>query len=667
MNKDNTDSSTAIDPIKRQKTDLPGIFGPNGLLHRKVGTYEFRESQLAMAEAVARALAQRSHLCVEAGPGTGKTLAYLVPAILSGVPVIVSTATKALQSQLTEKDLPLLCSVLPVPFTFTQAKGRANYLCKEKLRNFKNSSPLWNQTKLRRLSRWCTSTESGDLSELKGYLEHRQDWPDLDARKETCHGLRCPQYSDCFITLLRRRIAEVDVLVVNHHLFFADMALKLEAGEGILPEGEVVIFDEAHRLEETATYFFAVSVSHPFLEEWWRDAQNAKKDFGEDWESMQRTVDTLREVSRSFFFTHRIPSSEVGLKRYWPDRTPEERLPFCKKAAESLHRALDEMIRNPDMRRKSDRVAILVDRLAQMRRNLAFNLSGCDEDYVYCFAAQSFGLTLQALPLEVSRLLADNLFQQGRTVILTSATLSASGDFSFVRQRLGLRHTEEMILPTEYRMSQQAILYIPDDLAFPKEQGFSEAMAEKAIELLTITEGRAFLLFTSIAQMKAVHDRLVHRIPYPLLLQGKKPADLLLREFRRTPHAVLLGVQSFWQGVDVQGEALSCVIVEKIPFSVPTDPLVSARLERIREQGGNPFMEYQIPEAILHLKQGLGRLIRSRTDRGILALFDRRILTRPYGRLFRESLPDCRLTHDLEEVHRFFRSPADGRREESKE
>jgi ATP-dependent DNA helicase DinG len=216
-----------------------------------------------------------------------------------------------------------------------------------------------------------------------------------------------------------------------------------------------------------------------------------------------------------------------------------------------------------------------------------------------------------------------------------------------------------MILPTEYRMSQQAIMYIPEDLTFPKEQRFSEAMAEKAIELLSITEGRAFLLFTSIAQMKAVYDRLVNRIPYPLLLQGKKPAELLLREFRRTPHAVLLGVQSFWQGVDIQGEALSCVIVEKIPFSVPTDPLVSARLERIREQGGNPFMEYQIPEAILHLKQGLGRLIRSRTDRGILALFDRRILTRPYGRLFRESLPDCPLTHDLEEVRRFFQSPAD--------
>jgi len=633
--------------------NLEQVFRPGGWLNRAIGMYEFRQSQLTMAEWVAEALQSNQHLCVEAGPGTGKTLAYLVPVILGGRKAIVSTATKALQAQLAEKDLPLLAQILPFPFSFMQAKGRSNYLCLKKWRDLASATSLWDQGKVRWIHQWMQKSENGDLAGLPGYAGNAPEWPDLDARKETCLGAECPFYADCYVTLLRQRAAKTDILVVNHHLFFADLALKRDGWEGVLPEREVVVFDEAHRIEEIATHFFSINMGLPFFEEWWRDMQVANGDFGEDWVDMRLLSEHLLQKAKSFFFAHRIPSTQAGSQRFYPDAS-EKFLPYSREGGIDLERHMKDLALHSHFQGKSDRVAELAQRLERLRQNLAFILSAREESYIYCCESHPYGLSLQALPLEVSGFLSETLFAEERTVILASATLAASEDFSFIRSRLGLRHAREGVLPSEFCMEKQAILYIPEDLVLPNHKRFAQTMAERALELLAVTQGRAFLLFTSLLQMRAVHALLANQVSFPLLLQGEKPAEVLLAEFRRTPNAVLLGVQSFWQGIDVQGDALSCVIVEKLPFSVPTDPLLAARLERIREEGGNPFMDYQVPEAILLLKQGLGRLIRSRSDHGVLALFDRRILTRPYGRQFRENLPPCRLTHDLQEVRRFF-------------
>jgi ATP-dependent DNA helicase DinG len=627
------------------------FFGRKGLLSEWHPNYEFREGQLAMAEAIESALTDKRHLIVEAGTGTGKTLAYLVPAILSGRRVVVSTGTKNLQEQLFFKDIPFLEKHLG-PLRACYMKGRANYACRQKIYDAEKEPVLEGLEEVadfQIIRDWERTTETGDRAEIKTLPESSGTWAKIDARSDRCTGQKCPQFDRCFITRMHQKALESDIIIVNHHLFFADLAVKGDELGGIIPEYGAVIFDEAHEVEEVAGQYFGVSVSSYQFDELIRDVSSVanRKDFSS--KELDRVLMTLSDRAAHFLGLFGIAEGRTGF------RSHEAFLMKHEEIYRDVLAGLELIALQLELLKAAPEETIpLTHRAREIARRLEFWMKGDDRRYVYWIERRGRGTFLQATPIDVSTLLDGKLFDVVDSIVLTSATLAVAGGFEFTKERLGLRNARTLVVPSHFDYSEQALLYVPQSLPDPRSPAFTSAAAREIIELLFLSRGRAFVLFTSNQQMRLIYDRVSLEVPYQTLLQGTGPRSALLEEFRTTPNAVLFATASFWQGVDVPGDQLSCVIIDKLPFAVPSDPVVEARVAAIKDDGGDAFHSYQVPQAAIALKQGFGRLIRSRTDRGVLALLDNRITKTRYGQIFFDSLPDYSFTTKRDEVERFF-------------
>jgi ATP-dependent DNA helicase DinG len=645
---------------------LHGFFGPGGVLSRTHPAYEFRRGQLQMAQAVEHALEEKRHLIIEAGTGTGKTLAYLVPVIRSGKRVIISTGTKNLQEQLFYKDIPFLEQALfpdgQGKLNVCYMKGRSNYLCRKKLYDLTDQPVLSGLEEIehyRAIAAWEKTTRTGDRAELAALPEASALWHKLDARSDTCLGQKCSSWDKCFITEMHRRAMESDIIIVNHHLFFADLAIKQQADgapdAGILPDVGAVIFDEAHELEDVAGSYFGVAVSNYRFEELCRDVEISLQRNRSYPPQLSGAIKSLRE--RAAFFFALLPAGEGRFafdnRREFLEENGDEFLA----TQQSLQRLASELENLPS---KPEEIFNFIRRAQELQTQLGFLMESEDKNTVFWIERRRGGreksnVFLQATPIDVAPILKACMFDNLECAILTSATLAVGGGFEYMRRRLGLEHSRESVLPSHFDYENQALFYVPPDLPDPRTPQFATKAADRIRQLLEITRGRAFVLFTSYAQMHEIYERLLGELDFPLLLQGDAPKTALLEEFRLTPNAVLFGTSSFWQGVDVQGEQLSCVIIDRLPFAVPSDPVVAARVRAIDAEGGNAFFQYQVPAAVITLKQGFGRLIRSLHDRGVLVLLDNRILKKAYGRVFVESLPNYRRTKELQQVEEFFK------------
>lgn len=640
---------------------LEEFLGPDGPVAKAHPNYEYRPGQIQMAQAIADAIENGSHLCVEAGTGTGKTLAYLLPCIFSRKRVIISTGTKNLQEQLFFKDIPFLEKALGRDLSVAYLKGRSNYLCLKKLDAIDGEGYLFSPHDpeyLKLIRAWVRTTEAGDRAELKELPDELPLWRHLDARRDTCTGQKCPDFESCFVTKARQRALKADIVIVNHYLFFADLALRKGDFGAVLPDYSIVIFDEAHELEDVATQYFGVMVSNYRIDELVRDTEKALAECNSASEHLPEQLAKLSVRSRDFFSQFRategrFPLQELGqglAVRRGPRRDDSIGDLYLKLTSQL------EMLRTSlaSIPEPTDLTESLVRRCTELREEMSCILESDSYDQVYWCDVRGRGVFLWASPIQIASVLRERLYPAVATVVLTSATLSTGGNFSFIRSRLGLGESQELILGSHFDFKRQAILYVPREIPEPREEGWVRKACRELERILEASEGRAFVLFTSYAQMEVVHDVLKDILPFPVLLQGEMSRSGLLEAFRNTPNAVLFGTSSFWQGVDVQGETLSCVVIDKLPFSVPSDPIVAARIRHLNEAGGNAFYEYQIPEAIILLKQGFGRLIRSRTDRGILALLDKRVLTKRYGQTFLRSIPPAPLTHDPADLCNFF-------------
>jgi len=639
------------------KPTMAEVFGPGGLLERcMIGGYEHRRGQLEMAEMVHDAFEKHHHAIVEAGTGTGKTLAYLLPAICSGRRVVISTATKSLQEQLFQKDVPFLQKHFAPNLKVAVMKGRSNFLCISKLNQMQDQALLSGMGELdafQQIKQWSKLTETGDRAELTFLPDESDLWMRLDARRDTCSGQKCPQFNPCFVTGMHQRAKDADLIIVNHHLFFADLALKQDDFGSILPEYSAVVFDEAHEMEDVASDYFGRQISNYRFEELARDADQTLRLSHLATPALLRRTQRIRERSRAFFET--FPGKDG---RYPFSRAEREAfLEQHREAYDTLANALKGFETEcAAMVQKPEEILRIARRSFDIRQELSFLFESNEKNFVYWYERRNKGVFLAATPIDVSQILREKLFEAFDTVVLTSATLTVGGKFSFVRGRMGLDHAKERGLPPEFEYGKQALLYLPRTMPDIRNPGFSSAAADEIVKLLEASEGRAFCLFTSYFQMRDLYERVKQRVSYPLLLQGTAPRSVLLERFKNTPAAVLFATSSFWQGVDVPGEQLSLVIVDRLPFAVPSDPIVAARVQALQDEGRNAFSELQVPQAVLALKQGFGRLIRTKTDRGVLALLDNRITRMPYGKIFLESLPKYGVAGDLSTIERFLKS-----------
>jgi len=649
------------------------VFGPDGLLAQNHPDYEYRPGQVAMAQAVADALSERRHLLVEAATGTGKTLAYLVPAIASGRRGIISTGTKNLQEQLFFKDIPFLKSVLPRSFNSAYLKGRSNYLCLHRFDRVEDRPILGGLEEVDYFDlvrEWAGVTETGDRAEIKELPDDVTFWRHIDARSDICIGSKCPRFDDCFITRARQNALDADIIIVNHHLFFADLALRGKEWGQVLPDYGAVIFDEAHQIEDIAAQYFGASVSSFQVEDLIGDITRLPvgdidivKDITQAsarvvrfadqfWMSLMKSTEERRGsgqdegrlvITRGTFVSRSVDGETVASSA--GDRFVQLRA--------SLDRLNASLARVPERPPELDAIQRRADQLAF---DLDFIVKGDDENFVYWGEQRGRGYVMQATPIESSVLLEDALFSKTDSVILTSATLTSGGNFDFVRSRLGIRHADQLIAESNFEYSTQALVYLPPRMPDPRSAEFGEAAAREIVKILNASNGRAFVLSTSYAQMRNLRRLVEDEVEFPILMQGEGTRSGLLERFKETSSAVLFATSSFWHGVDVRGEALSCVIIDKLPFSVPTDPVVAARQRMIDKHGRNSFMEYSVPSAIISLRQGIGRLLRSGSDRGVISILDPRIRTKTYGEAFLASLSEYPVTYRIEDVERFFGS-----------
>jgi ATP-dependent DNA helicase DinG len=649
---------------------VAAVFAPDGALACAMHDFEPRAGQVEMAAAVAAVFERGGVLLAEAGTGTGKTLAYLVPAILSGERVLISTGTKNLQEQIYFKDIPALRDALGVPFTAAYMKGRANYLCLHKLEKLSDDAagfPAAHDVFLPIVREWAARTQTGDRAELQDLPEDLAFWNEVAATADSCLGTECPQFDSCFVTQMRQRAAASSVVIVNHHLLCADASVRKSAYGEVIPAFSRAILDEAHQLEDVATQYFGFSVSNYRVEELARDVEHLPIADDKAKTAIAKAVAALRDNARAFFtelaFAHRADDRVRSEERI---RASGESLAPLRDVAAGLTGALDAIETSLVLRKGTSGAGAAADddgaidagalarRAAELRDDIRFLLRGGNEEYVYFVEFRGRGIFLRASPIDVSAIVREHLLDRLRTTVLTSATLTVDGRFDYLRARLGIDEANEVRLPSEFDFRRQAILYLPRRMPDPRDGSFASAAGREVVQLLRRTEGRAFVLFTSYATMRAVQAMAEMALDFPILAQGSAPRSQLLNQFRATPHAVLFATSSFWQGVDVVGDALSCVIVDKLPFASPSDPIIAARIDAIRLRGGDPFGEYQVPLAILTLQQGLGRLIRHRRDRGLLAILDPRLRTKGYGRRFIASLPPAPIVQELDHVTAFF-------------
>ncbi len=648
--------TTAVTSLDDLPSRVDAAFARDGALADAVPSFETRDGQLDMAVAAAEVFESGGVLLAEAGTGTGKTLAYLVPAILSRHRVLISTGTKQLQDQIYYKDLPALRGALGVDFTATYMKGRGNYLCLHRFDAYRTGDTLFTTTDegyVEEIAEWARQTETGDRTEIEDLPDDLPFWGEISATSENCIGTECPQYQECFVTRMRQRAAESDLVIVNHHLLCADAAVRQSAYGEVIPACAYAVIDEAHQLEDVATQYFGVSVSTHRLERLVGDGRRyVARDLENDPDTadiLRRAIDHVEQHATLFFGVVQVhlPSTDptrLNTTILEPVAEPGRRLASALRALEpAVAHATDA----------SEDIRSLGRRASELGKHVDFVLAVADEGYVYFSERRGRGLFLRASPVNVSAIIRELLLERMEATILTSATLAVDGSFDYQRTRLGIRDAVELRLASEFDFAEQTVLYLPKGMPEPRAPDFSTAAAGHIRALLEATRGRAFVLFTSYANLHDVRRLVEHTMPFPLLVQGTAPRSVLLRDFRATPNAVLLATSSFWQGVDVAGDTLSCVIIDKLPFAPPSDPITAARMESIAKLDGNPFNEYQVPLAILALLQGLGRLIRHRQDRGVLSILDPRILTKGYGRRFLASLPPTPVVREIGQVEQF--------------
>lgn len=631
--------------------DRQDVLGASGKLAQHIAGFKPREAQLTMSDAVAKALSRKSILLVEAGTGTGKTYAYLAPALLSGEKVIVSTGTRNLQDQLFHRDLPTILKGLEIFPRTALLKGRANYLCPYRLQVHLEDGRFSSKETVRELQKvkeWAHQTLSGDLTELADLPEDASVWPLVTSTADNCLGQDCPLYDECPLMRARQKASEADLVVVNHHLFFADQALKEEGFGELLPQASAVIFDEAHQLPDVASLFFGESLSSRQLLDL---AQDSVSEMLQSAGEMRSILDAATQLENRVA-DMRLAFGEDIRKDNW---AAVKDLPAMPPAIEALQTALAHLqscleaasVRSKGLESCHRRSTDLLELFLKMVKEAPAN-------QVAWFETFKKGFVLQWTPLDVAQPFRDMVNGHSSAWVFTSATLAVHNDFNHFSRQLGLNEPDSLQLASPFAYEKQALFYVPRGLPDTGNPQYTQAVLEASLPVLQASRGRAFVLFTSHRALKEAAEWFRQRLDYPLLVQGSMSKGELLRRFREHGNAVLLGTGSFWEGVDVRGEALSCVIIDKLPFASPGEPVVAARIDALKAQKRNPFMSYQIPDAIIAMKQGAGRLIRDEEDTGVLMVCDPRLVGRPYGKLFLQSLPPMRRTRSLDEVRDFF-------------
>ena len=638
------------------------ILGSNGQLAQQLEGFAPRRVQQELAEAVTDALTHKSVLVAEAGTGTGKTFAYLVPAMLSGHKVIISTGTKNLQDQLFKRDVPVVRDALAVPVSVALLKGRGNYLCVHRLALAEAGRYTSHEQadKVLRIQSWARRTHNGDIAECSDISESDMVWAQVTSNSENCLGQECPSFDDCHLINARRAAQAADIVVVNHHLLLSDMALKEEGFGELLPAADAFIIDEAHQLADVASNFFGQSISGNQLVELARDVDTEfRRDINEGDEIIRATEQLQKQVSDL-----RLAFGQAQRRAAWSEVSHQSDIQALVTAIEEQLEAIQCLLH--PLAERSKGLESCERRCADLLAAFVALTGESPEDHIHWFETHKRSFSLHLTPLSIADYFQKQMLEVSAAWIFTSATLAVGKSFSHFTDRLGLQEVISAQWESPFDYAEQALFYVPKGLPEPSAPAYTQAVIKAALPVLAASQGRAFLLFTSYRALSEAATLLNEQADYPLFVQGDAPRDILLHRFRNTPHAVLLGTSSFWEGVDVRGEALSCVIIDKLPFASPGDPVLKARIDAMRKLGINAFMEYQLPDAVIALKQGAGRLIRDVHDRGVLMICDPRILNKPYGRLFLDSLPPMSRTRDPEQVEEFFELQADAAKSSSR-
>lgn len=639
-------------------SNLADIFGENGVLSVTVPGYRMRQQQLEMAQAIQQAISGNTTLVTEAGTGTGKTFAYLVPALLSGGKVIISTGTKTLQDQLFNRDLPAVRDALKAPVTTAILKGRANYVCHYHMKRAVNEGRFMSREDaqyVHLIKRFAETSQSGDKNDLPTVPENATVWSAVTSTRDNCLGQECPDYKECFVMEARKRALAAEIVVVNHHLFFADVMLRDEGVAELLPASNTVIFDEAHQLPETAGLFFGEDISTNFLMELARDSHAEFLTDAKDCVDLPERTAALEKAVRDFRLVFGLEGARMPVQRALQLKGFESAINHVVEQLLELGKLLQTQAeRGPGLENCWQRA---------MGLHLQLNkwLAGEDQNLVRWVEVYTQSVVLHATPLSVAEIFSKQINAQPRAWIFTSATLAVKNDFSHYLNQMGLLESTTARWESPFDFESQALLYAPQGLPDPNHPDYTLAVAEAALPVIKAARGRTFMLCTSLRAMREIYGWLQSAferdgLDYPLLIQGDATRTELLERFRKLGNAVLVGSQSFWEGVDVKGEALSVVIIDKIPFAPPDDPVLSARIDKLNAEGKNAFMEYQLPYAAITLKQGAGRLIRDEADKGVLMICDPRMLTKSYGKRIWQSLPPFRRTKLLAEVESFFQA-----------
>jgi len=626
----------------KKLTTIEKILGEGGLLANSLDDFEYRPAQVHMAGIIMDAIENKRQAIIEAGTGVGKTMGYLVPIMLSHKKSVISTGTKNLQEQIVFKDIPIISKIMGVRVNALLMKGRKNYICLNLYEQHFCSTSFLNPEKEERRSlidKWLLKTNTGDRAELTWLEDDDTLWGSISSTADQCKGLECLHRDECYILNLRRLAAKADIIVVNHHLFFADLILKTDGFGEVIPRFEVAVFDEAHRVEEVATTYFGTSISSGQLIDFIKDVQKETEEGGG--EDSKKVALNLAHI--------RAGVEELNTK--FSEFADKGRLnPSDNKIYSQTTDRIKEGLRN--IQDKMDHT--LCTRAMELEQSIDMVFNEGNSGWLNWYEKRKRGIAFHSSPLDVSENMREQLYSSVKTIIFTSATLSTNGTFDYMKTRLGIEDDAlNSICPSHYNFKEQAVLYIPDDLPLPGADNFTDSIKERIVDILTLTSGRALVLFTSYYNLNVVYRQLRDNLPYKMFRQGEAPRNVLLERFREDINSVLFATGSFWQGVDVPGETLSCIIIDKLPFDSPGDPLVAARMELIKERQGNPFWEYQVPSAVISLKQGLGRLIRKNSDRGVLAILDKRIIKSSYGGFFIKSLPEMKISHKLEDIDQY--------------